>query len=516
MEVFRILCAILIFNCLALAAPSVVEPVTHDGKPVTAEHEGHTYPVFRPATDGKLVAAIDHVFVTSFAAEMEKLFTLSRTIASARNRQQHAADPPEFATPLYLLLSQEEGGYARRDFFLQDSAGKLTFIPADYIDLQVDSDSVASGEFEEIFSHELGHTILHNLVGDLPGSRSNKMHQSMTLTDYRTAFDEGFAEHFQPIVREYSTNPQLQQFAHGAGSQQLSAEFFNRRDGELRNFGPKMNLFVYDRLVPPCSSVRECFVLEETSASFNTYQLRTGQQMLSSEGFVATVFYYAATRNDGSLCGNGNQLDCSALESRYRGIFEALAGVKPNGTQSPLIQFLESYRTRFPEEAKQFVAGFILLSRGATVSVEALRATRNLEEASSHAELEPYVKQQHALQALLQKATDDVLAGRIQMDATIGPELWIRNEAFTNPSLWASDEPSPLRINLNTASAEELATLPQFTSEDARNLVRERTQRGSFASINDFAAAVHLTAAQIDVLRKAEQSQLSAKPDPVR
>ena len=509
MKCWWLICAVFALCCSAIAGgPPVLEPVMQGENSATEQHAGKSYPVFRAASDQKLVDAIGQVFATSFAGEMERLYILGRSVAHS----------PESATPLYLLLSQEEGGYARRDFFLQSATGQRTFISADYVDLVVDNESVQSGDFEEIFSHELGHLILRTLTGELLGPRSNKMHQSMTLTDYRTAFDEGFAEHFQPLARENSMNPNLVRQQRGAPAPPLNQEFLSQRDQLLRNFGPQQNLFIHDRFVPACTSPRECYVLEETSTSFDPAQLRTGQQMLSSEGVVATTFLYLVSANALPTCipRNGVAPDCSALESQYKQIFEALAALKLNPTQSPLIAMLQSYRAKFPEEGKRATTDFLLLTRGATASLDLLHGAEELDRASARVDIAVFRTRLHSLRDLLKQVTDDVLAGKSQLDAAVGPELWIRNQAFTHSSLWNPAGEAPLRISLNTASAEELATLPQFSADNAHAIVRERKQRGYFSSINQMVEVLKLTPAQADVLKQAEQSQATAEPDPVQ
>lgn len=520
MKALCLACVLLAISGVAVGAGlPVVEPVMAGDKPVTEEHNGKSYPVFRAATDKKLVEAIDQVFTTSFAGEMKKLFALSREVASARNRRGGATDDPEFDAPLYLLLSEEEGGYARRDFFLQDLAGKRTFTAADYIDMQIDLASVRSGDFKEVFCHEVGHTILHNLVGDLLGPRSNKMHQSMALTDYRTAFDEGFAEHFQPIAREYSTNPELLRRQHGGTAQALSEDFFNARDSELlRNFGPKMDMFVHERLVPPCTETRECYVLEETSTAFDLMQLRTGQQMLASEGVNATVFYHfiSQTAPTGCITKPGAAMDCTALESSYRLLFQALAGVKPDRLQSPLIAFLNSYRDSFPKQGYRMTFDFLMLTRGATASQELFRVAQEMNRASARADIPVFREKMHALQDMMNRAKSEVIDGKLPLDAAVGPELWVRNESFAHSSLWSSSEEAPLRINLNTASAEELATLEGLDPATAQTIVKERRQRGYFESVDQLVNALKLSATQAEELKAAERSQETAKPDPVQ
>lgn len=68
----------------------------------------------------------------------------------------------------------------------------------------VDKSSVEDDDIVSTFCHEIGHVIMRNLVpgfADRP-SPSTKTHMSMVVTDYQTAFDEGFVEHFQAVVAD--------------------------------------------------------------------------------------------------------------------------------------------------------------------------------------------------------------------------------------------------------------------------------------------------------------------------
>ncbi len=111
----------------------------------------------------------------------------------ARAQRLAATGPPH---PTVLLVSQEEGGFARRGFWLERSGGPPAWHPEPYVNMVIDADSVRSGEFEEIFAHESGHVLLRRLLPRLPSGYSRTRHGSLVVTDYPTAFDEGFAIHF--------------------------------------------------------------------------------------------------------------------------------------------------------------------------------------------------------------------------------------------------------------------------------------------------------------------------------
>src|SRR4051794_1969671 len=111
----------------------------------------------------------------------------------------------------------------------------------------VDEDSIADGSFEEIFAHEMAHTVLRTLLGEWPAGPSRKPHLSMTVTDYPTAFDEGYAEHFQALVRDHTTNANLKAFERGADLTNLNAFWQSSIDRRLRNDGVRRNLFIHDK-----------------------------------------------------------------------------------------------------------------------------------------------------------------------------------------------------------------------------------------------------------------------------
>ncbi len=63
---------------------------------------------------------------------------------------------------------------------------------------------------------DLGHLTSKSLVGAQEAGPPHKMHQSMGGIDYPpTFFDKGFAEHFQPRVRDAITDVHLRKLIGG-------------------------------------------------------------------------------------------------------------------------------------------------------------------------------------------------------------------------------------------------------------------------------------------------------------
>ncbi len=115
----------------------------------------------------------------------------------------------QMAQPTWLLLTEEEGGFAKRGFWLREH-GRDRYVDQPYVALVVDADSIADGSFEEIFAHETGHVLLRRLLARFPAGMSRANHGSLTITDDPTAFDEGFAIHFQGLSRLLTLNRALQ------------------------------------------------------------------------------------------------------------------------------------------------------------------------------------------------------------------------------------------------------------------------------------------------------------------
>lgn len=85
----------------------------------------------------------------------------------------------------------------------------------------------------------------------------------------------------------------------------------------------------------------------------------------------------------------------------------------------------------------------------------------------------------------LSALTADVLSGKLDLAAALGPEIWVENKDFTiRTVLWSAEDKSPLRINLNTCSRGELMTFPGITAAKAREILAARDKAGFFASMD--------------------------------
>ena len=143
-------------------------------------------------------------------------------------------------------------------------------------------------------------------------SPSTKMHMSMTVTDYQTAFDEGFAEHFQTVVADQieSAAPQRKGLV-----AQVRGLWHSGIDAHMRVHGVRENLYIHGKAIPTfmdeCADAYELYLDSETSILFDRDTPKAGQQMMACGGVIATLFYRMI--NDERLAGPGLGIDLKII-----------------------------------------------------------------------------------------------------------------------------------------------------------------------------------------------------------
>jgi hypothetical protein len=466
--------------------------------------DGKSYPVFRVAAESKLVNGVRSELETSYAQEVLKLDRYARNLLIAKRETTVAPLDEALIAPMYLLMSTEEGGFARFGFWLEDANGKRTLVRAGYVDLVVSENSVDTGDFEEIFSHELGHLILKAMTGGVPCGPSRKMHQSMTVTDYQTAFDEGYAEHFQPLARDATNNTYLRKLTSGMGTTDFETLWLSAADGQLRTDGAKRNLFIHRKPLPTIAldanpDLYRLFIEGETSTTFLPTELKNGQEMMASEGVIATLFYRMV--NDKKLGMSyrepafyqaflrepveAPQQAVTPYENVNLKLFAAMSKLRGSTmVRPPVIDLIDEYARLFPNEAKRVYELFIDTTWAATASQEVAMALRRAAIAGHRGDVTLF--RQDRPFPLLDALIADVAGGKRTLDANLGSELWVANTGFKIASpVWDTKRTQPLTLNLNTANVAELMTIPGLDLPMARRIIAYRDAHGFFRSIDE-------------------------------
>jgi len=478
---------------------------------------GKPFPVFRPAEESALTQHVRAVLETSFAQQVLRLDRYARNLLL---REPGRGEEQRLKEPMYLLLSGEEGGFARYGFWLEDPRGGRRLVRAGYVDLVVGEEDITDGNLEEIFSHELGHLILKSLLGAINGGPSRKMHQSMTVTDYPTAFDEGYAEHFQPLVRDATVNPYLRELSKGATPVDLNLLWLSRLDQQLRTDGVKRNLFVHHKALSalafqPDPDHYQLFLDGETSVEFLSDELKNGQEMMACEGVIATLFYRLV--NDERLrnqyrdeafyrqfLGPGESgADIRKALSPYENVnLKLFAAMRRVGMASArtrlslMIKIVNSYASLFPDEAEQVYGVVLRTTYGMTASQELGNAFELAARAGRRGDIDAYRQRSGTAFSLLRTTIGQVAQGKLAIDANLGPELWVLNSSFKiAPAVWEHERTEPLSLNLNTAAEAELMTLPGIGLGTARQIVAGRRARGFYRSLDELRSAVGLSPA---------------------
>jgi len=295
--------------------------------------------------------------------------------------------------PNVLFHSETEGGFPRQGLILKQKEKQEKYPVLYYVDLVVDEQRVARGELD-IYSHELGHVMMLNIMGDeIPDGRSTKQHVSMGITDYTTAFFEGWGIHFQRLA--FDDVPFYRDTYRDSldYSRSFARTWHSNIDQGLRLNGVVENSSIHRKLLPERDiaslDLEELILLEHTSLLFDGTRLRNAQQMLSSEGVLATLFYRINTNK--ILQNNFRE---NAFYDRFllrpipagttpKEIFTPLENVflknfhvweKMKGRLNPesviLIEFIQEWGRSFPEDREEILKLFVMTTVGKTVTQE--------------------------------------------------------------------------------------------------------------------------------------------------
>ena len=446
-------------------------------------------PVMRAAPQGQAQAPIlkrapTDAITKSIAAEATRGATKFMLALDEQAQRVAGVTSPK---PTYLLRSQEEGGFAKVGFWLADANNNVVWRNDPYVDLVMDRQSIDDGSFEEVFAHEMGHVLLRRLLPKLPNGMSRVPHSSLAVTDYPTAFDEGFAIHFQGLARHLTENANLKAVDAGLEYKPFLPYWQSNLDRSMRLRGMRENLFIH-RQLPTTLQVGDA------SALFDLSHFKNGQQMLASEGVIATLFYHL------QLAPNNSP---EVLSDRYRSVLISLRTLNTQRLTSSTPLFLNLMRIhteRLPSLKSRWFGTFLNLTYGATASDAVLRDLTKLSVLGQEGAPQEFAAALKQSRAALATLTTQVTRSPQRLSAALGPELWL---AFKQ------DEDDVMTINLNTAEKASLMEALGIESDEANLLLTNRTAQGMFQSIDDF--AVRREASELLRRRLEEASRLAAE-----
>lgn len=452
--------------------------------------DGAEVPVVRRIVAGRLYEQARSILSTGLSARLPALD------GDARNASA-STECDGIGRVVIIFLSDEDGGFARRGFFLQQPNGPTHYCADYYVDVTVDESDIASGEFEEVLGHEFGHIILRRLMGPVPPTATRHFHNVSTMTDPTTAFDEGFGEHFQPLAAQYSTTAGFRRRLEPAQLPTPAEGWLSRRESWVREASVPRGLMLYDKADVRTGNADpyDNWSADETTLTTDPCRLRTGSQMMASEGVAASVFYhlaFVAGATPGPATGTG----ADAMEAAYAKLIATLGQGVAWRSRAPLLDLIRAWSARYPTDRVAVTKAFLELTAGATASDEVRRLYKI---AACHAALghrEKFVATRNVAAAALEQLTGDVLAGRKALDGALGPELWIANPSIRIPDApWSPTRNQPFVADLSTARVPALTLMlsgvPQ-TEAIARKIVSARARGGDFRDLPDLASRARL------------------------
>jgi DNA uptake protein ComE-like DNA-binding protein len=232
----------------------------------------------------------------------------------------------------------------------------------------------------------------------------------------------------------------------------------------LRLRGMRENVFIQHQL-PALLQVGDATSL------FDLTHFKNGQQMLASEGVIATLFYHLQNQ----------ALDATQLAAFYKSLLtslRALNGQKLTAGTPLFLNLVQAHIQRVPDSRSQWLSTVLNLTYGATASNEVIRNMTKLSSLGQEGRMDEFAVALKQSRASLAAVTAQVTRNPQRLGAAVGAELWLAVK---------QSDGSVATINLNTAERTSLMSVLGFESGDADLLLANRTARGPFSTVDDFA-----------------------------
>lgn len=413
------------------------------------------------------------------------------------------------AGPNILYISNNSGGFSRTGINLKEGSSYKNYPELNFVDLELNEASVINGDLQ-IFSHELGHVMMENIIpGVTSYSRCTLQHCSMGITDYFMAFFEGFGEHFERLAYESVNKYKDMHDNMFLYNKQVPKLWHSSIDSDNRIDSVFKNKYIYKKLLPEISSeessIENLILTYHTSPIYDVAHLLSGQQMLSCEGVIATLFYRISS--DRILQNNylpkkilnkfllKNLPDSVSPEEIFTPSENVMLKnfwvwhlIKENINENsiPFIEYLKCWCSYFPEDKEELIKIFIATTIGKTVTNELSNLYEKLSFTGMRGKLDKFMKLYKEYTDKYSEICSLVENGGLKLDKMLGKEIWTQNDNILLPQvLWDEDSKVPLKVNINTASVYEFMSFPDVSLNKAENIISEREQKGFFSSISD-------------------------------
>lgn len=362
-----------------------------------------------------------------------------------------------------------------------------------FIGFYTDWDSIEQSGINEIFAHEFSHVWLNWMGYDISRSLSNKFHTCTAITDPYMAFFEGFAEHLEIVTRDMSgyTQNGLWDYAYDVNA------WLCARDTQLRYHGVINDRFVYNTALPfidDYDTYAGLHMAHITSSAFMPERIKNANQLLASEGAVASIFYHIyindvfKNRYSDKAFYSSFGMDRDSVDPVQNLYLKILYVMTRLDMSKPtlLTDFIKAYGDNFPDEKKELYSLFVRLTYFSTVSGDARHVFERLYSIGRNGEVEPFRTALRESSELKTRLIEQLLSGEVSLEAAVRPDIWIDGDEYIAPTPWNPEIKVRYKFCANSATAVDFLSMSGMTVKRAEQLIMQREQLGGFKSVEEF------------------------------
>ncbi len=413
--------------------------------------------------------------------------------ALACYRQAWALNPPpQIDGPTLFIGLEPRGNFARVGFDLTTVSGKVLSLPEmPYLILDEQP-----RRFQVTLLHETAHVIHGLLIAafnervkpepEHPIAVAPIPHSTAAITDRRTAFNEGWAIHFETVYAHCSNDPATSAFYQRRNlrygpARDVAAEYY----AALRDFLSYSQNFArywavrdgwYAFVAPPTDD----YLRQQLDLARDLRTLRNANALMSSEGFIASVFFHMALPEG---CQPFEQ-----MASLYRPLFQTLRATETTRTvldKAPLVDLIGALKSHDPALFKRAVFAFLDLSHGVTIDSRASTLWQRLFDAAISVDRPAFRKTSTLIEKRRRNWEQEALQDVAALTRRLGPVLVFEAPGKT-VGVAVFGKKRPLSFDLNAVSSNVLQLVPGLNPRQVADIVTERA-RAPFKNAVDFA-----------------------------
>jgi len=407
--------------------------------------------------------------------------------------------------PAYLALTENQGGYARKGFYLKRGEVRLNKVNTPYVDITTGAATAGLAKlmsFSQLYPHEMAHVMFHMLSPE-DSTQSNTysvdMHFFSLVTDYSTAFNEGFAEHMENLSRLMEANAEIKSgiLKDIETIEKTSIQAINGFERDLKypirvgyykasmlNWYQKYEDYKrhvhalngdirYKNSTIQTFRVEDQLTYRNSGVKVNMDEFRNMVQVHSTEGVISSFFTYLSTSDlannyqdisfyknfiiDSTNLNQSPEKLFTPLQNQFMKYFHVLHNfvVANNSSGSQLDDFIAGYLLSFPADSAE-------------------------------------------LCSIFKKTT-----GQTYTDV-LPPSIWLMVEDY-NHRLLTFDPYGAITVplytfNLNAAGAEDLQTFKGLSRSDAEKIITYRDRIGFFSDLDQLKSVPGIQSELIEMI----------------